>query len=121
MAILARQARQDRQTGDSGGVPFGWQTPWVAHFGQKCHFFPVFARILIVTTVRSPGRADPSFLAIKPLGILPAAGLGFAKTLNYYGFTKRLRRGAKMAFLTNLTKCQSRDIFDLAGGGRATV
>jgi len=63
-----------------GGVPFAWQTPWIPQngifFEKKAHFRP----ILIVTTVRSPGRADPSFLAIKRLGILPAAGLGFAKT-----------------------------------------
>jgi len=42
-----------------------------------------------VTTSRSPGRADPSFLAIKPLGTLPAAGHVLAKIPFYTGFTKR--------------------------------
>jgi len=110
--VTRRCARQDRQIVDSGDVSFAWQTPWVPQnvtFGQK---FRGFRPILIVTTVRSPGRADPSFLAIKRLGILPAAGLGIAKTLNYYGFTKRLQDRPKMTFSRIYTKCHPRANFD---------
>jgi len=45
--------------------------------------------VLIVTTGRSPGRADPSFLAIKLQGTLPAAGPGFTRIPFYTGFTKK--------------------------------
>jgi len=63
----------------SGFRRFGWKVPkpGKTHKGAS------------VTTSRSPGRADPSFLAIKPLGTLPAAGHVLAKIPFYTGFTKR--------------------------------
>jgi len=88
---------------------------------KKCHFFPHIVAILIVTTVRSPGRADPPFLAIKPLGFLPAAGLGFAKTLNYYGFTKRLRRGAKSDIFDKCDNLPSGDQIDSLRISKMTI
>jgi len=67
-----------RSVAGSSGRPGGARmTPW--RFGPTARIPQDPPDPLIVTTGRSPGRADPSFLAIKLQGTLLAAGPGFAR------------------------------------------
>jgi len=89
---------------------------------QFCHFCHKVAKAQkgpkwpSVTTGRSPGRADPSFLAIKRQGTLPAAGHVLAKILVYTGFTKRegapwqKGRFATKRVLTRFQACYSMQV-----------
>jgi len=82
--VLRRPDDVPGRPDDPGGARMA---PW--RFGPKRSDPRDLPDPPIVTTGRSPGRADPSFLAIKLQGTLPAAGPGFTRISFYTGFTKK--------------------------------